>query len=445
MRHRFLFCVLASSLALALLVLAGCTGPERSARVVPSPTAAPTVAAATPVPTPAEQTGQLSASIDQLTRAVLLNIQQHGWNPQAQTHGQVVGGLFINWQMDNPNHTNALKQGSDEATAGSHDPQVDLYYLNALAEYRALHTQDHSFDGETQKALAQVKLDFADYNLPKGWIYFYLLRSGTLLHDATLLNDARTAATNFYNNWYDPGVGLVYNRAHVPGVSNVEHILNCGAALIDAGTRWHQSAWIQAGESTIDHTLAIAIDPQYHLFYNNIAVTADRQLQIVNHQAKPSTQGNSVEALVTAYTLTHRQHYLDVAGQILQAMFSSSLWDQDNGGLFFALQMDTHTLQGDYKETRGQTLSLIGLYHYNLALSQSGQPQQMLDKQQQLIDVLTNHFYQSTYHGFFYRVTPTFQIYRSRPGTGIGLEDFFTTEAMGTAMDALQQTEFAQI
>jgi len=55
--------------------------------------------------------------------------------------------------------------------------------------------------------------------------------------------------------------------------------------------------------------------------------------------------------------------------------------------------------------------------------------------------VITDHFYQATYHGFFYRVKSDFQVYVSRPNAGIGVEDYFTTEAMGSALDALQATE----
>ena len=429
-----------------LVVLASCSQAAQPTTVAPKATKASRqmqpMVASTPVPQP--QVGQLSPVIDQLVNQVLLNIREHGWNPSAQSKGQQVGGLFINWKMNDPTQTNALKQGSDGETAGSHDPQVDLYYLNALALHHTLHPQDHSYDGDIQKATRMVQTDFPNYNIPKGWIYFYLLRTGTLLHNTTIVNDAYNAARNFYANWYDPGAGLVYNRAHSPGVYNTEHALNCAAALIDAGKRWNQTDWVNAGISSINHVLSAAIDPQHHLFYNNLTVSGGQQ-QVLNHQAKPSTQGNSVEALVTAYNLTHDQHYMDVAGQILHSMFEGPLWDQTNGGLFFALNLDANHLNQSYKETRGQTLSLIGLYHYNLALARQGKPQELLDKQQGLIDVLTKHFYESTYHGYFYRMTPTYQVYHSAPGTGIGVEDYFTTEAMGTAMDALQQTEFAQL
>ncbi|GAC1357400.1 MAG: hypothetical protein NVS2B12_01760 [Ktedonobacteraceae bacterium] len=433
------------SILLLALLAASCAGPDTSTQ--PKHTSNATA----PITLPASQqtlqanVGQLSPTIDKVAQQVLDNISQHGWNMKAQTHGQVTGGLFINWKMDDPNQTNALKAGDNEVTAGNHDPQVDLLYLNALAEYATLHSADHKYDADIQKATAQVQLDFANYSVPKGWIYFTLLRDGLLLKNTTLMNDARTAASNFYDHWYDPEVGIVFNRAHIPGNVNVEHALNCGAALVDAGARWNQPGWIQAGKSTIDHMLGFAIDPHYHLFYNSIVVTADKQLQIQNYQAKPSTQGNGAEALINAYNILYEQHYLDVAGQILRSMFASSLWDTDHQGLLFALVMNTGTVEQSYKETRSQTLSLIALYHYNQALQQLKQPPQLLDKEQQLIDVIANHFYQATYHGYFYRMTPAYQVYVSSPGKGIGVEDYFTTEAMGTALDSLQQTEFAHI
>ena len=139
---------------LLLVLLASCTNsapPKNHALHTPT---------ALPLPSPSASwqaiPGQLSPTIDQITQQVIQNISAHGWNPAAQVHGRVTGGLFINWQMNNPGHTNALKQGSDDVTASSHDPQVDLFYLNALAEYHMLHPQDHSYDGELQKALHQV-------------------------------------------------------------------------------------------------------------------------------------------------------------------------------------------------------------------------------------------------------------------------------------------------
>ncbi len=437
--------LLYSLLALLTCILAGCMGQKTATpiRHEPSP---PARVSSPPAQSPIQfGTGQLSPAIDTVARQVLTNISQHGWNPRATTHGQVTGGLYINWKMDDPGHTNALKAGSDDVTAGNHDPQVDLLYLNALAEYNTLHPTDQNYSSEVHKATNQVRLDFRNYNVPKGWLYFTLLRDGILLKDTELIDEAHTLASNFYAHWYDPNIGIVFNRAHLPGNVNVEHALNCGTALIDAGTRWNQPTWIQAGTSTIDHILAAGLNPQYHLLYQSIAVTADEQLQIQNYQAKPSTQGNGAEALLNAYVITHQQRYLDTAGQLLQSMFSSPLWDSAHEGLLFALDMDTNTLEQSYKETRSQTLSLIALTHYNRLLQHMGRQPLMRDKEQGLIDVLVNHLYQPTYHGYFYRMTPDYHIYVSRPGTGIGVESYFTTEAMGTALDALQQTEFANI
>ena len=181
---------------------------------------------------------------------------------------------------------------------------------------------------------------------------------------------------------------------------------------------------------------------QYHMFYNNMTVGSDGHDQVQNYQAKPSTQGEAATALLSAYTLTHRQAYLDVAGQVLQSLFGTSgLWDQQRGGLFFAFDMQKGKLLSGYKETRSQTLALIALHNYDQIMQATGK-QPFTQQEQLLVTALTDHFYERTYHGFFYRVTPDFQVYVDKPGQGIGVEDYFTTEAMGSVADALQQTEF---
>ncbi|MDQ2715394.1 MAG: AGE family epimerase/isomerase [Chloroflexota bacterium] len=381
------------------------------------------------------QPSQAEGTIDALVDQVLTNMHQHAWNPRAMTKGLVTGGLFINWKMSDPSITNATRPGPTGDAQNDHDPQVDLLYLTALAEYRQPHPSLHTYDGDVSRVTTLVLADFKRYSVPKGWIYFYLLKSGLLLQNTDLVNEAHTLAENFYTTWYDPALGNVYDRLHTPGDYTPNHTLQCGAALIDAGQRWREPDLVSAGERTIEHVIAAAFNTRYHLFYDTMVVGGDGQDHPHDPQARPSTQGEAVSALVTAYTLTHRQQYLDIAGQVLQSLFGASgLWDTARGGFFFALEMDSGQLKTDYKETRSQSLTLIGLHLYNQA-----RQQRFALQQQQLTAVLSEHFYQRTYHGFVYRLTPDFQIYVSKPGAGIGVEDYFTTEAMGSALDALQQ------
>lgn len=368
-----------------------------------------------------------------------MNMHEHGWNPDAATHGEVTGGVFINWKMDDPSVTNALGVGASEETQANHDPQVDLFYLMALADYQRLHPQDRTFNTDIDRMTATVINDFRSYNLPKGWIYFYLLRSGQLLHNSDLMNEAHTTAEHYYSNWYDSSPGLVYDKKHKPANYSPNLSLQAGAALIDAGLRWNEPAWVDAGKRTIDHVLTFALDPTYHLFYNSMSVNSDGQDQVMNYQAKPSTQGEAALALMYAYNLAHNQHYLDVTDQVLHSLFNTSgLWDKQRGGFFFALDMSKHKLLTGYKETRSQTLVLMALHSYNQA-----KQQELAGQEQQVIRVLTDQFYQATYHGYFYRVTPDFQVYVDKPGQGIGVEDYFTSEAMGGALDALQRTKMS--
>lgn len=375
--------------------------------------------------------------IDVVAQQVLMNIHEHGWNPRAVTHGTTVtGGLFTNWKMDNPSVTNAMGLGPSDATQSRHDPQVDLLDLTSLTDYRQLHPQDHTFDSDVSRMTATVISDFASYNLPKGWIYFYLLRCGQLLNNATLINIAHVIVRRYYTNWYNAGLGVIYDNKHKPPIYDPNMSLEAGTALIDAGMRWHDPTWIDAGKRTIDHVLAFALDPHYHFFYNNMTINANNQDQVLNYEAKPSTQAESSWALVFAYNLTHNQHYLDMAGQLLHNLWTSGLWDEQHGGFFFAIDMKKNKLLAKYKETRSQSAVLLALHYYDQV-----RPQQFGAQEQQLVNVLTNHFYQPTYHGFFYRMTPDFRVYVTKPGDGLGVEDFFTTEAMGGALDALQRTE----
>lgn len=386
---------------------------------------------------PSMQVGTLSPIIDQLTRQVLNNMHLHAWNSNARTRGVVTGGLYINWKMDDPALTNAVRPGPDGNPQHNHDIQVDLLYLTALAEYHAIHPQDHNYDEDITHMTRAVIADFHIYSLPKGWIYFYMLRDGLLLHNSTLVNEAHAIATNFYIHWYDPTLDFVYDRAHHPGDYSPNDSLQCGAALIEAGQRWKQPAWVIAGEMTMKHILAVSLNQQYHLFYESMSVNPTGQDTVKNYQAKPSTQGESVDALMTAYQLTHDQTYLDATNQVLHSLFGSSgLWDTAYGGFFFARELNTGKLLTGYKETRGQSLALMGLNLFNQV-----EHQQLAAQEKQLISVVTTHFYQSIYHGFFYRVTPDFQVYVSRPGAGIGVEDYFSTEAMGSSLIALQLTE----
>ncbi len=276
-------------------------------------------------------------------------------------------------------------------------------------------------------------------------MYFFLQRSGKYLNDQGLQNAASNFAQSIYTKWYDPQAQVVYNRRAQDPNYQPNLALQAGAAMIEDGTHTNQPDMVNAGRETIDHVLTVAIDPHYHLLYNILTVGNGGQDQVMNtsrykgYQAKPSTQGEAATALIYAYNVTHDQKYLDVANQLLQTLFVSSLLDSQRGGLFFALDMDTGKLENSTKETRSQNLVLIAAHNYDLAMKALGKDAPYTQQEQGLTSVLTDHFYQSTYHGFFYRVASDFSIYSGINNQG----EFFTSEAMGSTTDALQQTELA--
>jgi hypothetical protein len=422
------------ALSLLCLLLAGCW---------PFPAAKQNIQTGTPPPyqsgTPIASTP--SAKIDTIVQQVIENVRENGWNPQT-------GGLYTNWQMDNPSITNNLSATDDPSNALKHDPQVDLFYLMSLADYHALHPQDHQFDGEIQHTKHVVLSELKQYSPFKGWMYFFLQRSGKFLHDPALENAASDFAQSIYTRWYDQQVGVVYN-IHAQNPNYQPNLaLQAGAAMIDAGILANQPAMIKAGQTTINHVLSVAIAPQYHLLYNILTVgTNGNQDQPMNtsrykgYQAKPSTQGEAATALILAYNETHDQQYLDAANQLLHTLLASPLLDKQRGGFYFALDMDTGKLEDTTKETRSQNLVLIALHDYDLTMQAMGKQQPYVRQERDLIAVLTDHFYQSTYHGFFYRVAPDFSMYMGINNQG----KFFTSEAMGSTTDALQQTEFTTL
>jgi hypothetical protein len=436
MRYRFSCSIRNGLVLISLIALAGCSwfgGGNTAPRITPTPA----VQGGNGVQEGKFRPGTLSSTIDTVAEQVLVNMHLHAYNPKAMTKGKVTGGLYINWKMDNPSITNAVRPaGSNGDPQTNHDPQVDLFYLASLADYHVLHPQDHTFDADVSRITDLVLADYQSYNQWKGWVYFFLLRSGQMLQNQALVDEAHAIASRTYKNWYDASLGFVYDHAHKPMNYSPNLSLQAGAALIDAGLRWKQSDWVSAGEKTIDHVIASAISPQYHLFYTTLTVQGGHD-EPENYKAKPNTQAEAVTALLAAYNLTHRQQYLDVSGQILQTMFGSSgLWDPQRGGLYFALDMSNGKLLTSYKETRSQTHALISVHDYNLLKPQ------FVQQERQLVDLLTGDFYQHTYHGYFYRVTSDFQVFVERPGQGTqGVEAYFTTEAMGSALDALQQTE----
>lgn len=421
-------------LALLCLLLAGCwpfPAPKRGTHTgAPRANQSGTTIASNP-----------SAQIDTIVQQVFKNVHENGWNPQT-------GGLFTNWQMNDPSITNNLSATDDPSDALKHDPQVDLFYLMSLADYHALHPHDHRFDGETQHVKQVVLAEIKAYAPFKGWMYFFLQRSGKFLHDASLENAASDFARSIYTKWYDPQVGAVYNtRAPSPNYQP-NLALQAGAAMIDAGIQKNQPNMIKAGQTTIDHVLSVAIDPQYHLLYNILTVgTNGNQDHVMNtsrykgYQAKPSTQGEAATALILAYNDTHDQQYLDAANRLLQTLLASPLLDRQRGGFYFALDMDTGKLEATTKETRSQNLVLIALHDYDLTMKAMGMQQPYKQLEQTLVALLTHHFYESTYHGFFYRVASNFSIYEGINNQG----EFFTSEAMGSTTDTLQQTEFTTL
>ena len=75
-----------------------------------------------------------------------------------------------------------------------------------------------------------------------------------MLHNTALIGEAYTAASNFYTRWYDPTLGVVYNRDHTQRDYETDYTIDRGAALIDdkgntTGIRYRSSCSARSNRS----------------------------------------------------------------------------------------------------------------------------------------------------------------------------------------------------
>lgn len=125
-----------------------------------------------------------------IIRAVLSNETQFGWNAQAvqnntgssytsQGASGINGGLFVNWQFDEPSstgtpnsYTNLL--GLRVATPTSHDPQTCIVHFLSLVKYRVTFN-DTQYDAQILKMMQHIHDDYVHYSTIKGWLYLDLV------------------------------------------------------------------------------------------------------------------------------------------------------------------------------------------------------------------------------------------------------------------------------
>jgi hypothetical protein len=369
-------------------------------------------------PTAAIAGSQLDAAV----LATLDEIDAHGWNP-------TVNGLYINWSIYDPSQVNFL-----DHSRARHDILTDLRDLVNMTWYESRHPGDTSQAAYIARLTPALKTHLHGYASDKGWVYWQFLRLGQFTGDPFWTQ----AATYFAGHVYrviDPATGVMHgplysgtgpNARYCPDGYRVDHNLESGLVLVDAGRRYGNALWAQVGNRMVTVVTAQAYDTKYRL-YNRIIC----QSKIWDPSAKTAEQADEIGALLETGAYVGSNTYLSMAREMLDGLVAngSGLHDPANGGFYFQFDLATHSLSRSYKEARQLTL-LAALSRANALFNQ-----RYAVLQREMIGVALRMQTVRPLSGYFYQETPTFQIYRNGSW---GSEYWITTEAGGIAAEALQ-------
>ncbi|HEY2703935.1 MAG TPA: hypothetical protein VGL20_09615 [Candidatus Dormibacteraeota bacterium] len=354
-------------------------------------------------------------ALDAAVRATLDEIDAHGFNP-------ATGGLFINWSVDDPARSN-LPDGSP----ARRDELTDLRDVLNMVWYQRRHPGDHSQAAALARLTAPLRAKVVHYSSDKGWVYWQFLQLAGLTGDAFWTQRAQAFAGHL-NGIVDPAAGVVHGHVsaagHQPACADgyrVDHDLEGGLALVDAGMRFGDPGWVAVGMREALTVVSQAYDTTYHLFNHTVCggVPADRE-------AKVGEQADEVLALLDTGDATGIPVLTALATQMLDGLVANStrLHDTGAGGFFFEFDLGTQQVSSSYKEVRQLTL-LTALHRANAL--QGGR---YAGLEAEMTGVALRMQHRTPLTGYPYRETAGYDFYRG--------ERHITTEAAGIAAEALQ-------
>ncbi len=361
-----------------------------------------------------KQTPIASTELDKMVRQTLDSITQYGWDTANQ-------GVHINWYRNNP----YAQQNP------YHDGQNDLRDYEVMVWYEARHPGDTSQQAAIARLLPTVKAEWGRSTLPKGWIYFLFQRLAQYSGNTVYW-------TNAMENWaaavykgIDPAMGVPHgpvndstaaNAPTCPDGYRVDQNLENGLALIDAGKRFSNQAWMQAGAREVSSIMQQAFVSKYHLFARIVC-----QGTIWNWEAKPGDYGQEIDALLKAGVYTNNQAYLSVAKQMLDEVANpaTGLRDLKNGGIYYKFLLDTGSVDTSRKEMR-QFAVLQALHEANAIFHN-----RYASFEADMIRAVKSSFFAPPVAGWMAELNPNWSLYK-------GKENWISVEASGMAMEAIQ-------
>ncbi len=360
-----------------------------------------------------------AASPDAVVRSVLDEITTHGWN-------SAVGGLYINWSVDDPTQVN-----QPGGVVTRHDGLTELRDLANMLWYQRRHPGDRSQAAAIARLQPVVQGEFQRYGSDKGWVYWELLRIAELGGGRAFGDEARALAAHLATI-VDPATGVSHGplsastaeaAATCPDGYRVDHDLESGLALADAGARFGDPSWAALGAREVDVVVAQTFDTAHHLFNRIVCQGA-----VWDQHAKIGEQADDITALLDAGAATHNGADIARAQEMLDTLAgpAGGLHDTARGGYHFTLDMGTGAVDSSYKETR--QLAMLGAFHHADALLGG----RYAAAEAEMLRVALQMFTPAPLSGFPYREAPQFGFF--------GRERWITTELAGIALEALQAT-----
>jgi hypothetical protein len=390
------------------------------------------------------QTARPANDLSTIVTQVLNDMNAHSWDPQHQT-------TLINWRKSDVSQVNCSPQACDQRGHSTRkDSANDLRLLENMYWYRSSHPGNTSMDKYITRILPTVQKEWGDTTLNKGWIYFTLLHMRDYSHDTAYWNHTLLGWVASEYNLLDLQRGIQHgpvdttagsDRQRLQDGYRVDHALETGLALVDAGTRFNHPEWIAAGHKDVQAVIKQAYDKRYHLF-GRLYLIQDPKFgsnKLLDPQARMGETGQEIEALIRTGVYTHTPAYLSLAKEMLDGLETSPLRDATNGGFHFKLYLapylgqDTGDVDKSIKETR-QLHVLIATHLANTVFHN-----RWAGLEQSLINVTKQRlFLPAPVPGFSYRVLPNGHMYPCQTCAAPHVEDWVTSEADNIALVALQ-------
>jgi hypothetical protein len=404
---------------------------------------------------------------DTVAFETLIGISGYGWDPMNR-------GIYINWHRDHPNQINNTSGGDFEErdTETRHDAQNDIRALQHYYWFKALHGGTDFFDPAIKRLLPTVKSKYARPSIAKGWLYYVLLR----LREYTDTSEDKEFWENAILHWgqnvynmIDHDLGVYYqtnmgncdcgsSTIYLDKAYRVDHQVEAGAAMVDAGTRFNKPEWVDAGYRQVLTAYEQAFSEDYGMFgriflFGNSGYKknsdgtkkvfdySEFQNKLWDGQAKIGEVSEEADALLKAASVTTnseiRDKFVEIATKMLNALRVQPVHDKMYGGFY---QMMYVADSGDGKKA-GKVMntnkemrqaSLLGTYnfanqildnqwrdmeremYYTLVNTISDSPRGMF-----LPDVETSvgetiNGYRKTLAGYTFHLQPDWSIYNSK-------------------------------